>query len=410
MAEEIAFIDLAAQQDRLRPQIEAAIARVLNHGNYILGPEVADLERQLAEFSGMSEAVSCASGTDALALPLMAWQIRPGDAVFCPAFTFAATAEVVAWLGATPVFIDVLPDTFNINPKSLERAIAQIEREGKLTPKVVIAVDLFGQTADYPVIREICDRHGLKLISDAAQGFGATLQGQQAGYWADVVATSFFPAKPLGCYGDGGAVLTNDPELSAIMQSLRFHGKGAEKYDNVRIGMNGRLDTLQAAILIEKLTVFADEIEARNRVATRYNDAFDSIVQIPHVPEAMVSTWAQYTLVLEEGVRDAFAASLKAAGVPTAVYYPKPLNRQTAYRHYPVEGNGLPVSDQLARQVISLPMHPYLKTEDQDRIILVVKEALSAADPKAGTGFEENPMLQQRDRATATVPSVRPPL
>lgn len=240
----IAFIDLAAQQNYLRTKIDAAINTVLDHGTYIMGPEVKAFEKQLGRFGGQTEVVSCASGTDALALPLMAWGLRPGDAVFCPSFTFAATAEVAAWLGASPIFVDIKPDTFNMDPAGLERAIAQVKREGKLTPKAVIAVDLFGQAADYPAIRKLCDKHGMKLISDAAQGFGATIEGKMSGKWADVTATSFFPAKPLGCYGDGGAILTNDHDLAEVMRSLRVHGKGTDKYDNVRIGMNGRLDTI----------------------------------------------------------------------------------------------------------------------------------------------------------------------
>jgi dTDP-4-amino-4,6-dideoxygalactose transaminase len=377
MSDTISFIDLAAQQARILPRIEAAISRVLAHGGYIMGPEIAELERQLSAFANMRETVSCASGTDALVLPLMAWGIKPGDAVFCPSFTFAATAEIVAWLGATPVFVDVLPETFNMDPAGLRRAIGQVRQDALLTPRVVIAVDLFGQAADYPALREICDEHGLKLVSDAAQGFGATLDGQMSGAWADVVATSFFPAKPLGCYGDGGAVLTNDVELSSIMRSLRVHGKGEDKYDNVRIGMNGRLDTIQAAILIEKLAIFPDEIEARERVAQRYADGLGIVTKVPFVPSGHRSTWAQYTLTLEPGQRDNFASAMKERGVPTAIYYPKPLHRQTAYRNFPSEGNGLPVSDGLAERVISLPMHPYLDEKTQDRIISAVREAVA---------------------------------
>ncbi len=376
MNDPIAFIDLAAQQDRLRPRIEAAIAGVLRHGAYIMGPEVAELESRLASYAGLGEAVSCASGTDALMLPLMAWGVKPGDAVFCPTFTFASTAEVVALLGATPVFVDVLSDTFNIDPHGLERAIAQVKRDGTLVPRAVIGVDLFGQAADYPALRLICDRHGLKLVSDAAQGFGATRDGAQSGRWADVVATSFFPAKPLGCYGDGGAVLTDDRDLSAVMQSLRVHGKGEDRYDNVRIGINGRLDTLQAAILLEKLAVFDDEIAARNRVAARYSQALADVAEVPRVEPGCTSTWAQYTLKLGSGRRENFAAALRDAGVPTAIYYPKPLHRQTGYRHYPFENNGLPVSDALADSVVSLPMHPYLDEATQSRIIDAARNAL----------------------------------
>ena len=288
MTDTIPFIDLAAQQDRIRPKVDAAIARVLDHGGYVMGPEIAELERQLGDFAGSPQVLGCGSGTDALALPLMAWGLKAGDAVFCPSFTFVATAEVVAWLGATPVFVDVLPDTFNIDPVSLRQAIERVAREGRLSPKVVIAVDLFGQAADYPALREMCDEHGLKLVSDAAQGFGSTWQGQHSTRWADVVATSFFPAKPLGCYGDGGAILTGDEELADVMRSLRVHGMGEDRYDNVRIGMNGRLDTLQAAILIEKLAIFPEEIEVRNRVASRYDAGLGDVAEVPAVaPEAV---------------------------------------------------------------------------------------------------------------------------
>lgn len=378
MSNNIAFIDLAAQQAVLKPKIDEAIARVLEQGAYIMGPDVAKFEQQLSEFGNQKHTVSCASGTDALALPLMAWGLRPGDAVFCPSFTFAATAEVVAWLGAIPVFVDIDPDTFNMDPAGLRRAIEQVKKAGKLTPKVVIAVDLFGQAAEYPEISAICKEHDLKLISDAAQGFGSTIDGKHSGEWADVVATSFFPAKPLGCYGDGGATLTNDDELADVMRSLRVHGKGTDKYDNVRIGMNGRLDTLQAAILIEKLAVFNDEIDARNALAKRYADGLPSSVKAPQAKDGYVSTWAQYTMTLPVGAREGMQASLKEAGVPTAVYYPKPLHQQTAYKNFLVEGNGLPVSEEMSGRVLSLPMHPYMDDATADRIIEAVVDAAKA--------------------------------
>jgi len=372
----IEFIDLKAQRRRIKDRTDAAIIRVLDHGGYIMGPEVREFEGQLAAFGGAAHALSCANGTDAVALPLMAWGAGPGDAVFCPSFTFAATAEVVPWDGATPVFVDILPDTYNMDPAHLESAIEQVKREGKLSPKVVIAVDLFGQPADYPKIADICRRHGLKLISDSAQGFGGTLHGKHPLEWADATATSFFPAKPLGCYGDGGAVLTNDEDLLKVMDSLRVHGKGADKYDNVRIGMNSRLDTLQAAVLIEKLAIFADEIEARNRVAARYSEQLALYVGVPTVIEGGISTWAQYTI--ETAERDALGAFLKTKGVPTAAYYPKPLHLQTAYRDFPVAGNGLPVSEAKAARVISLPMHPYLDEATQDVIIAAIAEYAGA--------------------------------
>ena len=367
----IAFIDLKAQQARLRDRIDAAIAKVLDHGGYVMGPEVAEFERRLAAFGGASHALSCASGTDALALPLMAWGIGRGDAVFCPSFTFAATAEVVPWFEATPVFVDILPDTYNIDPDQLERAIEEVKAKGELNPAAVIAVDLFGQPADYPAIAAIAKRHGLKLIADSAQGFGCTLDGKHPLHWADCTATSFFPAKPLGAYGDGGAVLTNDADLYAAMHSLRVHGQGSDKYDNVRIGLNSRLDTIQAAILIEKLAVFPEEIVWRNRIADRYAETLAGSVVTPTVIAGGVSTWAQYTV--EAADRDGLMAALREQGVPTAAYYPKPLHVQTAYRGFPVAGNGLPVSMDKAGRVVSLPMHADLDETTQDRIVEAVR-------------------------------------
>lgn len=371
---DIQFIDLQAQRAYLGTKIDEAIARVLEHGRFIMGPEIKTLEAQLSEFGKVERTVSCSSGTDALQLPLMAWEVGPGDAVFVPSFTFASTAEIVALVGATPVFVDILPDTFNMDPDHLELAIDGVKAAGELTPKVVIAVDLFGQIADYPTLKKVTDAHGLKLISDAAQGYGSTLDGRQAGQWADVVTTSFFPAKPLGCYGDGGAVLTNNHELADVLESLRAHGKGTDKYDNVRIGMNGRMDTLQAAILIEKLTIFSEEIDKRNKVAIRYSEALSAVAAVPHVMEGAVSVWAQYTLIVEG--RDQVQARLKEHGIPTAVYYPKPLHQQTAYKGYPQGGNGLPISDRLAGEVLSLPMHPYMDEEIQDYVIECVKKSV----------------------------------
>jgi dTDP-4-amino-4,6-dideoxygalactose transaminase len=382
-AQPIPFIDLAAQQSRIRPQIDAAIARVLAHGGYVMGPEVRAFEAQLAAFAGAAHAVSCANGTEALALPLMAWEIGPGDAVFCPSFTFAATGEVIPWLGASPVFVDILPDTYNLDPAKLEAAIAAIQAEGRLTPRAIIAVDLFGQPADYPAIAEIARRHGLKLIADSAQGFGCTLDGRHPIAWADVVTTSFFPAKPLGCYGDGGAMLTNDAWLAERLDSLRVHGKATAsdvagktsahdpKYLNMRVGLNSRLDTLQAAILLEKLAVFPDEIVARGRIADRYAEGLAGAVsQVPAVIAGGVSTWAQYTI--EHRDRDGLAEHLKAQGVPSAAYYPMPMHRQDCYSVYPRPG-GLPVSEAKARTVLSLPMHAYLDEATQDRIIEAVR-------------------------------------
>ncbi len=371
----IPFIDLAAQRQRLGRSVDEAVARVVDHCQFILGPEVRTFEAALAAFCGARHAVSCASGTDALVLVLRAKGIGPGDAVICPSFTFCATAEVVVLVGATPVLADVDAETFNLDVASLERAIATARRAG-LKPKAVIPVDLFGVSADHDPIAAVAKAEGLFVLDDAAQSFGATYKNRQLGTFGLATATSFFPAKPLGCYGDGGAVLTDDAELVEVMKSLRVHGQGSDKYDNVRIGLTSRLDTIQAAVLIEKLKIFPDEIVARDRAARRYNDGLGDVAIVPRVPEGMTSVWAQYTLRLKPGVRDGLAATLKAQGIPTAIYYPKPLHRQSAYRQFPVADGGLAVSDQLADEVISLPMHPYLDEPTQDRIIHAVRNAL----------------------------------
>jgi UDP-2-acetamido-2-deoxy-ribo-hexuluronate aminotransferase len=375
----IPFIDLAAQQARLKPEIDAAIQRVLAHGQYVMGPEVGLLERQLAGFAGAAHAVSCANGTEAVALPLMAWEIGPGDAVFCPSFTFAATGEVIPWLGASPVFVDILPDTYNMDPDRLDAAILAVEAEGRLKPRAVIVVDLFGQPADYPALAAVAHRHGVKLIADSAQAFGATLNGRHPAHWADAMTTSFFPAKPLGAYGDGGAVLTDDDWLAERIDSLRVHGKATRsdveghtfdhdpKYLNLRVGMNSRLDTLQAAILIEKLKVFSDEIEWRNAAADRYTVGLEgSRVRTPIVIPGGRSTWAQYTI--EHPDRDGLMAHLKALDIPTAAYYPMPMHAQDVYARYPAPG-GLPVSEAKADMVLSLPMHADLDPDTQDVVI-----------------------------------------
>jgi dTDP-4-amino-4,6-dideoxygalactose transaminase len=376
VSQTIAFIDLQAQRRRLGAPLEAAIAAAVEGGQWILGPQVAQLEKDLAAWAGVKHAITCANGTDALLLVLKAWGVGPGDAVFVPAFTFAATAEVVALAGASPVFVDVLPGSFNMDPSSLEAAIALVKKDGKLIPKVVMPVDLFGQPADYRALAPIAAREGLKLFCDTAQGFGGLLDGKRAGAIGDAAATSFFPAKPLGCYGDGGAMFTNDDGLKDLLLSLRMHGQGADRYEHVHVGYNSRLDTIQAAILIEKLKIFEDEIEKRGRVAGRYNDAFaaSNRVTVPVVIAGATSTWAQYTLKVEN--RAKFQADLKAAGVPTAVYYPIPLSRQKAYAHYP--SAPIPVSEALSRQVVSLPMHPYLDEATQDRIIAAVLKSIEA--------------------------------
>ena len=371
----IPFIDVGAQRRRLGRAIDDAIERVTTHCQFIQGPEVAEFEARLAEYCGARYAVGCASGTDALILVLMARGVGPGDAVICPAFTFCATAEVVVLLGATPVFADVDAETFNLNAGSVKRAVVTAKRLG-LKPKVLIPVDLFGLPADYDALLAVAKDENLFVLDDAAQGFGAIYKGRKLGTIAPATATSFFPAKPLGCYGDGGAVLTDDAGLVEVLKSLRVHGQGADKYDNVRIGMTSRLDTVQAAVLIEKLKIFADEIEARDRAALRYADGLKDVAIVPEVPAGMTSVWAQYTIRLKPGVRDQLAVKLKAQGIPTAIYYPKPLHRLEAYKSFPVADNGIPTTDQLAEEVISLPMHAYLDAVTQDRVIEAVRAAL----------------------------------
>lgn len=374
MSASIPFIDLQAQRRRLGEPLNKAIQDAVEAGQWILGPQVTALEKQLAEFAGVRHCVACANGTDALMLVLRAWEIGPGDAVFVPAFTFAASGEVVALVGAEPVFVDVLEDTFNMDPASLEAAIALVKREGRLKPRAIMPVDLFGQPADYHALEKIAAREKLPMLCDAAQGFGGLLDGRRAGGIGDAAATSFFPAKPLGCYGDGGATFTNDDALNELLRSIRMHGQGADKYENVRIGVNSRLDTIQAAILIEKLKIFPEEIEMREAVARRYNERLSASnrIRVPHVIEGAQSTWAQYTIQVPD--RDKLAADLRAKGIPTAIYYPIPLSRQKGYAHYP--SAPIPVSEPLSQSVISLPMHPYLDAPTQDRIIEAVLESV----------------------------------
>ena len=377
MADPIPLIDLQAQRRRLGEPLNKAIQAAVEGGQWILGPQVAQFEKDIAAWAGVRHAIACANGTDALLLVLRAWGVGPGDAVFVPAFTFAATAEVVALAGASPVFVDVLADTFNMDPASLEAAIALMKREGTLKPKVVMPVDLFGQPADYRALAPIAAREGLKLFCDTAQGFGGVLDGKRAGAIGDAAATSFFPAKPLGCYGDGGACFTNDDGLRDLLLSLRMHGQGSDRYEHIHVGMNSRLDTIQAAILIEKLKIFSEEITLRNKVAKRYNEAFSGSNRIvtPRVIADATSTWAQYTLQVEN--RAKFQADLKEAGVPSAVYYPIPLSRQKAYAHYP--SAPVPVSERLAGKVVSLPMHPYLDEPVQDRVIAAALKSVGSA-------------------------------
>ncbi|MBL4618127.1 MAG: DegT/DnrJ/EryC1/StrS aminotransferase family protein [Robiginitomaculum sp.] len=369
----MAFIDLQAQRSRIEDKINSAVLNAVADGKYVMGPQVKELEAKLAEFGKAKHVLACGNGTDALVLPMMAWGIGEGDAVFCPSFTFVATGEIVPWINATPVFVDILPDTYNMDPENLETAIKAVIAAGELTPKVIIAVDLFGQPANYPVISAIAKKYGMKLIADSAQGFGSTLHGKHPLHWADAATTSFFPAKPLGCYGDGGAVLTDCDETAAAIDSIRVHGKGTDKYDNVRIGVNSRLDTIQAAILLEKLAIFADEIEKRNEIARAYNAGLGNIVkQVPRVIDGGISVWAQYTIEVEN--REELGAYLKDRGIPTAVYYPKPIHMQTAYSDFPVGDGGVAVSEEKAKTVISLPMHPYLAKDDINKIINAIQD------------------------------------
>lgn len=372
MTNNIPFIDLQAQRARLGASIDEAIARVLSHGRFIMGPEIDQLEEQLATFVGVDHVVSCSSGTDALLLPLLASGVSRGDAVFVPAFTFAAPAEVGLVLGATPVFVDVLPDTFNMSPQSLQAAIESLG--SRLRPAAVVAVDLYGQPAAHRELKAIAAKHGLMLIEDAAQSFGASLDGIKTGALADVASTSFFPAKPLGCYGDGGAVLTQDSKLAERMRLYRNHGQGEGKYNHVAVGLNFRLDTLQAAILLEKLAIFDEEIAARQRVADRYDNGLGNVVTVPGLMPGATSVWAQYTMLVDE--RGKLIEHLEALGIPTAVHYPKPLTQQPPYVNCPVSPGGVPVSEALSRRVLSLPMHPYLQPDTQDRIIAAVREAV----------------------------------
>jgi len=363
------FIDLAAQQSHIKDKIDARIQNVLAHGNYIMGPEVQELETKLADFCGADHCISCANGTDALVLALMALKIGPKDAVIVPSFTFAATAEAPCLVGATPIMADIDPDTYNLCPESLKRCIQLAHQQG-LTPKAVIAVDLFGLPADYETIAQIAHDEGLKLICDSAQGWGGEINGKVTGSFGDISTTSFFPAKPLGCYGDGGAVFTNNSDIASLLSSLRFHGKGTEKYDNVRIGTNSRLDTLQAAILLEKLAIYAEEIVKRNNIAGRYTNALHNHFKTPTVPDGYTSIWAQYTLQATSGdMRDKVMAALKAEGIPSVVYYPRPLHTQSAYKGFPCDPDGLSKSEYAAARVFSLPMHPYLTQENQDKVI-----------------------------------------
>ncbi len=378
------FIDLGAQRARISDKIDAAVQKVIAEGRYILGPEVADFEKQLGAYVGVEHVVACANGTDALLIPLKAYGIGPGDAVFCPSFTFAATAEVVALTGAEPVFVDIDAQTYNLDIAQLELAIEAIIAEGRLAPKAIIPVDLFGLSADYDAIMRVAAKHDLKVIEDAAQSMGGRKGNRMCGAFGHVAGTSFYPAKPLGCYGDGGAMFTNDAALAETLRSYAFHGKGAHQYDNIHVGINSRLDTLQAAILLEKLAILPDEMEARQRVAARYNEGLAPFVKVPGIAEGYRSAWAQYAI--ETYDRDALKAHLQANGIPSVIYYVKPLHQQVAYSRFPVAPGGLPVSESLPERILCLPMHPYLTEADQDRIIDAVAEFHAKAEPKRAIG------------------------
>ncbi|MCZ2328734.1 DegT/DnrJ/EryC1/StrS family aminotransferase [Bartonella sp. F02] len=366
------FVDLGAQRTRIKDKINAAVLRVLESGQYILGPKVTEFEEQLADYLGVKHVVACANGTDALKMPLMAKNIGPGDAVFCPSFTFSATAEVVALVGAEPVFVDVLPDTFNMDSDKLCEAIEMIKQEGRLKPKAVIAVDLFGLPADFSKIATVAAKENLFVIEDAAQSMGGRSGHTMCGAFGDVAATSFYPAKPLGCYGDGGAMMTNDDDLALLLRSILFHGKGKNQYDNVRIGLNSRLDTIQAAILLEKLVIFEDEIEKRTAIAQRYFDGLKDVVIVPEVGEEDRCAYAQYTIKVEN--RDQLKAYLQESSIPTMIYYNTPLHLQEAYKNFPYVKGSLSVSENLGNCVLSLPMYPYLLPNDQDTIIEKIRD------------------------------------
>lgn len=363
------FIDLESQQDNIRAELETAILKVLDHGQYIMGPEVKTFESDLKSFTGSKNVITCANGTDALSLVLMAWKVGPGDAVFVPSFTYIATAEAPAQLGAIPFFVDVCEDTFNIDKNSFKRAIKEA-RDMNLNPKVVIPVDLFGQPADFYSINEIAKSENILVLTDAAQSFGATYHNKKVGLMGDATTTSFFPAKPLGCYGDGGAIFTQNDEDAELIRSLRLHGKGTEKYDNIRVGLNSRLDTIQAAILIEKLKIFSKEILERNNLASFYSKNLKNSFKVPLVPKNTISTWAQYTLVSDR--RDEILNYCAKNKLPSAIYYPKPLSKQSGYSHYPSVSGGTPISDSLAKKVFSIPMHAYMKSEQADKIVSIL--------------------------------------
>lgn len=371
----VPFVDLKAQYARLKPQIAEAIQDVLDDGRYVLGPAVTKLESELAEYCGVRHAISCSSGTDAIFMPLLAYGVGPGDAVFVPSFTFTATAEAIILAGAAPVFVDVEADSFNVDLAELAQKVADTRDAGKLTPKAILAVDLFGLPADWDGLNAFAERENLHLISDAAQSFGGAYHGKRVGSLAPVSGTSFFPAKPLGCYGDGGAIMTDDDELAELLKSIRVHGAGADRYEVVRIGINGRLDSIQAAILSVKLSVFDDELEAREKLSRIYDEELRDVVTIPKRIEGHKSAWAQYTLKTDK--RTAVQDALGKAGIPSMIYYPKPMHLQAPYLPYGGGEGSLPVSETICHEVMSLPMHPYLSGDDAKRVTAVIREALA---------------------------------
>ena len=372
------FRDLKTQYTVLKDEMDKAILDVVASNAFVMGPKIKEMETAFAEYVGVKHCVACNSGTDALLLALKVWDVKPGDAVFVPSFTFFASAEVIAMQGATPVFVDVDKDTFNMDVADLERKIEQTIKAGKLAPRVVIAVDLFGLPADFKTIRKIADKYGLYILEDGAQGFGGRIGNRKACTFGDISTTSFFPAKPVGCYGDGGAVFTDNDKWAELLESYHIHGKGSDRYDNVRIGMNSRLDSIQAAVLLVKLKAFKEyELVDVNKVAARYTEKLQGVVKTPLVPEGFYSSWAQYTLQVEDKeVRVGLQAALKELDIPTAIYYPIPMHRQTAFNYLDLDDNRCPVSDQLADTVISLPIHPYLSESDQDMICDAVREFL----------------------------------
>lgn len=377
MSEPLAFVDLKSQRQVLDERLREAVGGVLERGQYIMGPEVGLLERRLAEYAGVREAITCANGTDALVLPLMAWEVGPGDAVFVPPFTFMSTAEVVSLRRASPVFVDIDPVSYNIDPAALEARIQAVKKEGRLKPRAVIAVDLFGLPCDYQAIEAVAKKHDLMLLEDAAQAFGGRYRNRPCGSFGQAAGVSFFPAKPLGCYGDGGAVFTNEAALAEKIRSLRVHGQGGHKYEHVGIGLNSRLDTLQAAILLVKLDAFPGELEARQKVAQGYERRLKNLAVVPRVPADCLSAWAQYTVRTPADRRADIMRAMSEAGIPTMIYYPLPLHLQPAYAGLGGRPGDFPEAEKAAREVMSLPMHPYLTGEQQDRVAGAFKKALA---------------------------------